>query len=143
MFKTLYNSILPSLSDRHPSLRLIFRQQIQPWHPSSTLCHEAGAAILRLAPDKFWPFSAELFEVQTQFFDVNVVGETRNETYGKLAKVAGKVGVNEGDILKLLKISDKPADDGSLNGGNGVTNDIKFLVKVSVSLRRRYLRLVC
>lgn len=57
--------------------------------------------------------------------------ETRNETYERLAKVAGKVGVNEGDILKLLKVSDKPADDGNLNVGNGVTNDIKFLVKVS------------
>lgn len=132
MFKTLDGSILPSLPERYPSLRLIFRQQIQPWHPSSTLCHEAGAAILRLAPDKFWPFSAELFKGQTEFFDVNVVRETRNETYERLAKIAGKVGVNEGEILKLLKVSDKPGDDGSLNVGNGVTNDIKFLVKVSV-----------
>lgn len=142
MFKTLYSSIIPSLPDRHPSLRLIFRQQIQPWHPSSTLCHEAGAAILQLDPEKFWPFSAELFKVQTEFFDVNVVGETRNETYERLAKVAGKVEVDEGDILKLLKVSNKPAEDGSLNVGNGVTNDVKFLVKVSVSLRRGYLRLV-
>lgn len=142
MFKTLDSSILPSLPDRYPYLRLIFRQQIQPWHPSSTLCHEAGAAILRLDPDKFWPFSAELFKVQTEFFDVKVVGETRNETYGRLAKVAGKVGVNEGDILKLLKVSDKPAEDGSLNVGNGVTDDVKFLVKVSARLRRGHLRLV-
>ncbi|MCJ1270710.1 hypothetical protein MMC22_010607 [Lobaria immixta] len=132
MFNTLYHSkIIPSLPSRRPSLRLIFRQQIQPWHPSSTLCHEAGVAVLQLEPDKFWAFSDELFKVQKEFFDVNVVGETRNETYKRLAKVAGKVQINEGAILKLLNVSDKPADDGSLNVGNGVTNDIKFLVKTN------------
>ncbi|MCJ1468952.1 hypothetical protein MMC07_007582 [Pseudocyphellaria aurata] len=133
LFNTLYSSILPSLPDRYPNLRLIFRQQIQPWHPSSTLCHEAGAAVLRLDPENFWPFSAELFKAQTEFFDENVVRETRNETYGRLAKVAGKVGVNESDILKLLQVSDKPAEDGSLNVGNGVTDDVKFLVKASTN----------
>lgn len=71
--------------------------------------------------------------MQKEFFDENVVGETRNETYKRLAKVAGKVQINEGAILKLLNVSNKPADDGSLNVGNGVTNDIKFLVKVSLS----------
>lgn len=133
MFQTLYNSVFPSF-DQYPGLRVIFRQQIQPWHPSSTLCNEAGAAILKLDPTKFWDFSAELFKVQKEFFDVNVVKETRNETYGRLAKVAGRVGVDEGGIFDLLKVSDKPADDGSLNVGNGVTNDMKFLVKVSMSL---------
>lgn len=143
MFNTLYHSkIIPSLPSRHPSLRLIFRQQIQPWHPSSTLCHEAAVAVLQLEPDRFWPFSDELFKVQKEFFDVNVVGETRNETYKRLAKVAGKVQINEGAILKLLNVSNKPADDGRLNVGNGVTNDIKFLVKVSLSLWRGNPRLV-
>lgn len=89
--------------------------------------------MLQLAPDKFWSFSAELFEAQKDFFDISVVGESRNETYGQLAKVAGKAGVQEGDVLALLRIPDKPAEDGSLNVGNGVTNDIKLLVKVSKS----------
>lgn len=34
-------------------------------------------------------------------------------------------------MYDLLKISDKPAEDGSLNTGNGVTNDLKVLVKMN------------
>lgn len=86
---------------------------------------------MQLAPEKFWPFSAALFEAQKEYFDVGVVKETRNETYGRLAKLAGKEGVDEGKILELLRVSEKAGEDGSLNVGNGVTNDVKFIVKVS------------
>lgn len=73
----------------------IFRQQIQPWHPSSTLTHEAAYAVLQVQPDKFWTFSEKLFEKQKEFFDVSVVNEGRNKTYERLAKVAAEVGVEE------------------------------------------------
>ena len=36
---------------------MIFRPQVQPWHSTSTLTHEAGLAVLRAAPEKFWEFS--------------------------------------------------------------------------------------
>jgi hypothetical protein len=62
---------------------------------------------------------------------VNVVNETRNQTYTRLSKIGAKVGVNESEMLKLLWISDKPGEDGSLNTGNGVTNDLKVLVKMN------------
>ena len=132
MFKTVYSSVLPTIANKYPSkVQFIFRQQIQPWHPSSTLVHEAGAAVLRLAPDKFWAFSAALFEKQTEFFDVNVVNEKRNDTYARLAKIGGGQGIEEGKMLDLLKVSDKPGEGGSLNVGNQVTDDIKVMVKVS------------
>ena len=115
-------------------MRFIFRQQIQPWHPSSTLVHEAGAAILRLAPEKFYDFSAQLFKEQKEYFDVNVVNETRNDTYRRLAKVAGKVGVDEGEVYGLLEVGGKPDKDGALNVGNKVTDDVKLMVKVSAAL---------
>ena len=57
-----------------------YRQQIQPWHPSSTLVHEAGVAVLQTQPDKFWEFSKALFDKQGDYFDVNVVNEPRNKT---------------------------------------------------------------
>lgn len=117
-----------------PKLQVIFRQHIQPWHPSSTLVHEAGAAVLRLAPQKFWEFSAALFQHQTEFFDVSVVNETRNKIYSRLAKIAGSVGVDEKKFLDLLTISDTPGENGSLNSGNQVTNDIKFMIKVGTGL---------
>jgi len=134
MFHTLNSSIRPLLHQKYttPGVRLIFRQQIQPWHPSSTLVHESGAAVLRLAPNKFWDYSALLFQHQKEYFDVNVVNESRNETYKRLAKLAGEVeGVEEEKVLKLLVVSDKPGADGGLNIGNGVTDDVKQMVKVN------------
>jgi hypothetical protein len=71
-----------------------------------------------------------LFEEAESFYDANVVNETRNNTYERLAKIAGRVGVDEKAVLKLLWINDKP-QDGSLNAGNVVTNDVKVLVKVN------------
>ena len=132
MFDQLYTSVLPTIESKYAGrVQLIFRQQIQPWHPSSTLTHEAGAAVLQLNPDKFWVFSSKLFEQQSAFFDANVVNETRNATYKRLAAIAGSVGVDADATYDLLRISDKPAEDGSLNSGNGVTNDEKVMVKTN------------
>ncbi|MCJ1452575.1 hypothetical protein MMC28_002918 [Mycoblastus sanguinarius] len=133
MFNTLYTSVFPLLSKKYPSkVQFLFRQQIQPWHPSSTLVHEAGTAVLRLSPDKFWPFSAALFEHQKDYFDVNVVNEARNDTYKRLAKLAESVGLEESKVYGLLKISDKPGEGGSLNVGNKVTDDVKLMIKVDL-----------
>lgn len=60
MFNTIHSQLFPILkqnttvSDR---LRVIFRHQVQPWHPSSTLVHEAALAVLQVDPSKFWDFS--------------------------------------------------------------------------------------
>jgi protein-disulfide isomerase len=133
MFNTIFNtplkeSLLNKYGDR---LVTIFRQQIQPWHPSSTLVHEAGYAVQKIDSTKFYDFSAKLFDQQKDFFDVNVVNETRNATYKRLAKIAGSVGVDEKKVYELLEVSNKPGEDGSLNIGNGVTNDVKFQVKAN------------
>ncbi|KAI9680073.1 MAG: hypothetical protein M1817_005089 [Caeruleum heppii] len=132
MFQTVYSSVYPLISQHYTSkVQIIFRQQIQPWHPSSTLVHEAAVAVLKTSPDKFFPFSASLFEKQTEYFDVNVVHEPRNETYKRLAKLAGSQGVDEERIYDLLKVDDKPGEGGSMNSGNGVTDDLKLLVKAA------------
>ncbi|KAE8147573.1 hypothetical protein BDV25DRAFT_131973 [Aspergillus avenaceus] len=130
LFNTFYTSVRPIVAAQYQSrLNVVFRQHIQPWHPSSTLTHEAGAAVLRVAPEKFWEFSAALFRHQADFFDISVVNETRNETYGKLARIAGSVGVDEEVVFKLLCISEMAKGKGQLNVGNQVTNDIKLMVK--------------
>ena len=132
MFNTLHSSVFPSVLQKYSGkVQFLFRQQIQPWHPSSTLVHEAAAAVLQIAPDKFWPFSAALFEHQKEYFDVNVVHEARNETYKRLAKLGAAVGVDELKMFDFLQIPDKPGEDGSLNIGNKVTNDIKMMVKAN------------
>ena len=70
-----------------------------------------------------------MFDDAKSYYDVNLVNETRNETYKRLAKLGGTVGVDEVELLELLWVNDKPAADGSLNVGNKVTVDLKVLVK--------------
>ncbi|KND90943.1 hypothetical protein TOPH_04362 [Tolypocladium ophioglossoides CBS 100239] len=134
MFRTLTTAVFPLVRANPawaPQLAVVFRQHVQPWHPSSTLMHEAALAVLRLAPDRFWAFSGALFEEQNSFFDVSVVYEARNQTYRRLAKVAAKAGVDEEQVYNLLEVGDKPAQDGSLNIGNEVTNDLKVIIKMN------------
>jgi len=120
MFDTVYDSVFPIVESKYADkVQFIFRQQIQPWHPASTLVHEAGAAVLQTQPDKFWEFSKALFAKQESFFDANIVNETRNKSYERLAKIAGSVGVDEKKVYGLLEVSDKPDKDGSTNTGNG------------------------
>ncbi|KAI0474632.1 thioredoxin-like protein [Xylaria cf. heliscus] len=133
-FNTIYHVVAPLIRSNPAwagSVQFILRQQIQPWHPSSTLAHEAAVAVLQAAPDKYWAFSDALFRDQKAYFDVSVVGETRNQTYRRLAVLAASVGVDEAAIYDRLVIPDKPAEDGGLNIGNKVTNDIKVLVKTA------------
>ncbi|KAH8701160.1 thioredoxin-like protein [Talaromyces proteolyticus] len=130
MFHTFYKDVKLIIAEKYPSqLQVIFKQQIQPWHPSSTLVHEAGAAVLKVAPEKFWEFSEALFQKQTDFFDLNVVNETRNDTYKRLAEIAASVGVDSKQVFDLLVIA--PREGGHLNGGNGVTDDIKLMIKAN------------
>ncbi|KAK5708704.1 hypothetical protein LTS12_028158, partial [Elasticomyces elasticus] len=129
-FNTFYASARPIITQEYSSkLQVIFRQQVQPWHPSSTLTHEAAVAVLKVAPGKFWQFSSDLFKHQEEFFDANVVNETRNKTYERLAKIAGGAGINENEILKLLIVKDHADENGQLNTGNQVTNDLKLMIR--------------
>ena len=132
---TIYRDVFPLVQMRYPEkVQFIFRQQIQPWHPSSTLVHEAALAVLTISPDKFYPFSEALFDQQEDYFDVNVVKESRNETYDRLATLASTVGVTKEKVLERIRVDEKADEDGSLNVGNQVTNDLKLLVKVSLML---------
>lgn len=134
MFKTLHSQLFPRLAPSPIGRRVqfILRPQIQPWHPSSTLTHEAALAVALLAPAKFISYATALFEHQTEYFDVSVVNETRNQTYRRLAKLAKEsVGLDEEEVYRMLAIPDAPAEDGSLNVGNRVTDDLKVLVRMA------------
>ncbi|KAG9240307.1 hypothetical protein BJ878DRAFT_579149 [Calycina marina] len=130
MFNTIYTSVFPLLNEKYPGkVDVIFRQQIQPWHPSSTLVHEAAVGVLQLKPEAFWDFSKALFDDSKSYYDVHIVNEKRNDTYKRLAKLGAKFGVSEDKLLQKLYVNDKPGEDGSLNIGNAVTDDLKVLVK--------------
>ncbi|KAI0021153.1 thioredoxin-like protein [Xylariomycetidae sp. FL0641] len=133
-FLTLYDDVLPLIRGNPrwaANLQLLFRPQVQPWHPASTLAHEAGVAVLQAAPARFWDFAALLMRRQEEFFDARVVNEARNQTYRRLARIAAEVGVGEDEVYQRLVVSDRPAEDGSLNAGNRTTDDLKVLVKMA------------
>ncbi len=66
---------------------------------------------------------------------MHVVKETRNETYRRLAKLAGEVGVNEKEVYGLLEVPDREGEGGSANVGNKVTDDVKLMVKVCCAIQ--------
>lgn len=131
LFSRLYNDVFPLVGKEYAGkVQFIFRHQVQPWHPSSTLVHEAALAVEMVDRSKFWEYSNALFENQVAFFDVNVVNETRNETYERLASLAEKIGVQSSKVYNLLQVSDK-AEDGSYNIGNQVTYNFKLHVRAA------------
>ncbi|CAK7262917.1 hypothetical protein SEPCBS119000_000219 [Sporothrix epigloea] len=136
LFQTVYGGVVPALRSGSGRVQFIFRHQVQPWHPSSTLVHEAGLAVQRAAaaagqPALFWDFSAALFREQKAYMDVNVVNEGRNATYRRLATLAGSVSaqLDAAAIYKELEVAGTPGADGSVNTGNAVTNDLKLVIK--------------
>ncbi|KAI1378823.1 thioredoxin-like protein [Hypoxylon crocopeplum] len=133
-FAMVYHTVVPLIKSNPkwaPNLQIVFRQQVQPWHPASTLVHEAGLAVLQVAPGKYWEFSDALFKDQLSYFDEAVVNEPRNDTYKRLAKLAASVGVDEAKVYDLLVISDKVPEGGHPNFGNKVTNDLKVQIKIA------------
>ncbi|KAF2397475.1 hypothetical protein EJ06DRAFT_533076 [Trichodelitschia bisporula] len=126
MFQTLY-PLLPKL--RSPpyadKLQILFRPQIQPWHPSSLLVHEAALAFSHAMPGKFWEFSAKLFEVQEEYFDEPTAVEPREATYRRLVEMATKeFGVGWNPVWNALTLTGTHG-----NEGNFMTNEIKVWVK--------------
>jgi protein-disulfide isomerase len=88
--------------------------------------------VQRLSPQSFWAYSARLFAHQTEFFDVAVVNETRNATYRRLAELAAEEpGIAVDAVYDLLKISDVPDENGDMNVGNAVTQDLKTVIKMA------------
>ncbi|KAF5393057.1 hypothetical protein D9757_001116 [Collybiopsis confluens] len=108
-------------------VKVIFRNQVQPWHASSTWVHEASLAVARVAPQQFWPFSLALFKQQGEYFDIPTSTITPTQVRANLAKLAGDVIGNNlaGDVKELLDLK------GSPNGGNAVTDELKYTIKFS------------
>lgn len=88
----------------------LVRADTAQWHASSTLVHEAGIAVSRLAPEKFWTFSYALFADQAQYFDEPTADEPASKTRIRLADLAVKsAGVDKyqvrGRLTALLTAS--------------------------------------
>lgn len=131
LYKNLRSTFIPALEEKYPGqFRFVFRHQVQPWHPSSTLVHEAGIAVSKLAPAKFWEFSDALFDRAKEYYDEPVYHESRAETYKRLAKLAHEsVGVDQDQFLKLVTVA--PADGEPKNASNALQVDLKYFIRQS------------
>ncbi|EGO02389.1 hypothetical protein SERLA73DRAFT_86683 [Serpula lacrymans var. lacrymans S7.3] len=127
------NNVLKPLLDAggkyDGKVKAIIRLQVQPWHASSTFTHEAGLAVARVSPENFWPFSVLLFKSQTSFFDVPSSTLTPLQIRAQLASLAAQVippsKIDEYNGLLAIK------EGAGGNGGVGVTDDLKYMVKFS------------
>ncbi|KTW30716.1 hypothetical protein T552_00428 [Pneumocystis carinii B80] len=130
LFKTIYEEFYPWVRKNKNDIKFIICLQVQPWHPSSTLVHEAVLAVSKLSENQTVEFIAELFEHQEEYFDTALVNETRIDTYKRLSLLAEKaVNIDRDKFLDLLHIENaKPGEKGH-NVGNKVTADLKLHIK--------------
>ncbi|KAJ3097705.1 hypothetical protein HDU97_004589 [Phlyctochytrium planicorne] len=127
-FNRVVKEVIPYAEATYPGkFSFLFRHQIQPWHPQSTLLHEVAIAVHKLRPEKFIPFAAALFEASEQYYDDKTYEKSRLEIYGELAQLAeASVGVPAADVLNLLR---RRIVEGEHNTGNEVTNTLKLHIK--------------
>lgn len=131
MYDAVDKVVLPLIDkDQGKIVSIIFRNQVQSWHPSSTHVHEASLAVEKIDPAKFFPFSKALFARQTEFFDTAVQDLNRQQIYERLAEVAEEVGVDKKAFLDLLFIPTATKKEDFHNNGNKVTDDLKLQVKL-------------
>lgn len=98
---------------------MIFRHQIQPWHPSSTLVHEAALAVGLIAPEGFWDYSKALFDCQETYFDV-----CENRKFRKLLTLFSLEWGADGLMLGKLGKLNKKRMKGSVM--NETRNQVKW-----------------
>ncbi|CDR45027.1 CYFA0S16e01288g1_1 [Cyberlindnera fabianii] len=131
LFINWYENLYPKLTTEYENqVQFVFRNYIQPWHPTSNLLHEAALAVAQLQPDWFLEASYQLMKNITQFYDSETFGLTRHQIYDKVYDVC--IGPNNSQITKedfieklYIKKTDKPS-----NSGNAVTNDVKVFTRI-------------
>ncbi|KAJ2724151.1 hypothetical protein GGI07_002186 [Coemansia sp. Benny D115] len=135
LWRALQTQVIPWLSAQGASsspVTVVFRHQVQPWHPNSTLLHEASLAVEKINPSAFALYSGALFDKQSEFFDEATVNLSRTEIYRQLATLATSVNAVSDHlaVLQLLDVQEAPAGE-ARNAGNAVTADLKYHVRLA------------
>ncbi|EMR11404.1 hypothetical protein PNEG_00427 [Pneumocystis murina B123] len=130
LFKTVYEEFYPWVKKNKNDIKFIISLQVQPWHPSSTLVHEAVLAVSKLSENRTVDFIAELFEHQEEYFDTALVEESRLNTYKRLSLLAeNAINIDRNKFLDLLHIENVKVGEKGYNVGNKVTTDLKLHIK--------------
>ncbi|KAL0089647.1 thioredoxin-like protein [Phycomyces blakesleeanus] len=127
IYKKLREQFWQLTEEKYPDkFQVIFRQQVQPWHASSTLVHEAALAVERINSQKFFPFSDALFAHQAEYFDEAVEEKTRRQLIDQLSTLASSVGVSGEEVKGLLSNGTGEPK----NAGNKLSNDLKLAIRL-------------
>ncbi|KAG0227373.1 hypothetical protein BGW41_003846 [Actinomortierella wolfii] len=143
IWNQVFNHVLPWVEKEYPGrLQVIVRNQIQPWHPTSTIVAEAALAVEKTDGRHFAAASNILFthqkRYQSRFFDEAVAEQSRNQQYKALAQLlvselsknkSDAATLQEAQLLSLLEIKSTSAQDAT-NHGNQITNDLKYFIKL-------------
>lgn len=132
MFLKLSSSIFPLMKSSTPPIQFVFRHQVQPWHPQSSLMHEASLAVEKISPGKFYEYCGVLFQNQENFFDIKISNLTRPQITDKLIGLASQININSEELKKLLYLNTQNNND--KNVGSRVITELKYHIKLSRQL---------
>ncbi|THH30471.1 hypothetical protein EUX98_g3718 [Antrodiella citrinella] len=108
-------------------VKVILRQQLQPWHGSGLFLHEAALAVARVAPDHLWAYCLLLWKHQLEYMDeeasVLTPLQVREKLIGLAAEVIGKEKASE--VKKLLEFRPHRMR----NGGVSTSEEIRYVVR--------------
>jgi len=126
-FNASVKPLIESRGKYEGKVKVIIRQQVQPWHGSSTFVHEIALAVARVSPQKFWDFHLALMDAQEDFYDIPSSNRTPVQTRAKLVELALPiVGADKKEVL-----TDLLAHKTTPNGGTLVTDELKYTIKFS------------
>ncbi|CAG8658078.1 3209_t:CDS:2 [Racocetra persica] len=131
LFLRLRNEVFPFIEEKYPGqIQFLFRQQVQPWHPCSSIVHEAALAVERIDKSQFLDFSAKLFEVQKEYFDESVQALTRSQINNSLARHTNLFGISSDQFISLIDIPTVSNASEAKNSGNQISADLKWHIKL-------------
>ena len=112
-------------------VKVIFHHLPQPWHPQSTMLHEAALAAWSLGGEDAQLYEKAyqaIFDKREDFIDAITYEKTRTQIYQELAKVVCEAcGFDENQFLDMLKLD---TSGGQKNSGNTTTQALKWYVKM-------------
>jgi protein-disulfide isomerase len=131
IYDRLTTLVVPHYEQASPcKLKVVFQQVPQPWHPQSTLLHEAALAawIIGGTSEVYQKAYRAILDAREQFVDAETYDKTRTQIYQELAKVVCPAcGLDESKFLDVLKLD---TSNGQRNSGNGTTQALKWYAKM-------------
>ncbi|KAI3634940.1 hypothetical protein MIR68_007321 [Amoeboaphelidium protococcarum] len=144
MYQMLTKNVIPKWNAEHGDdlkIKLVFSNQVQPWHPQSTFLHEVSLIPELIGyPEGFKSVSDALFEHYDDFTDAQTYDMSRQQIYDKLLKTVVEpslrehlAGKQQKDDNALDYLGDYVKFDKALSG-NKCTLALKYHLKIARQL---------